>query len=521
MRRRLRAMQYTLNAQQAPLRVCHTGDTAADATWNAAHNGVKQFTMNAADLTENVKLTCTLTGTSPDYGTVYVDEDMNLIHAPAEADANDTLHLENGILSVETEGNEYQLNDNVLGVVRNRLNGSVTAEAWVYTAAPEKLVEFKYDSNGLRTQKKVTDHGQVVTTDYLYHGQKLAGLTCGEDTLHFFYDAQGRPAQAEYDGEIYTYLYNLQGDVLGITNSNGDIVEEYLYTPWGKCKGDMNSAIGKVNPFTYRGYLWVDDIGLYILGTRGYDACRNRFINSDKLIPTRGISVCYNLFCYCFNGPVQRSDASGYWASYFVPMFPFVLFSRPSTWFGDMCDDYISGVKDKLFLIMAAGEFPDYVKARDDYRKASGGADLVLPEFGLKINDQVLWPTQIGFISYSKKELTCNQFMGVLTQIIDYLGQEKTGDILDSGFMVFAPQLNGWGSTIEKFANSTAAILDKAGAGQMHTYYEHALSVRYTGYQDQQIWVDMTFRFYSGDGINHSHFGAMTATLDDWGFYGV
>ena len=110
-----------------------TGNAAADATWNAAHNGVKEFTVSAADLTEDVKLTCTLTGTSPDYGTVYVDENMNLIHAPAEADAEDTLHLENGILSVETEENEYRLNGNVLGVIRHRLNGSVTAEAWVYT----------------------------------------------------------------------------------------------------------------------------------------------------------------------------------------------------------------------------------------------------------------------------------------------------------------------------------------------------------------------------------------------------
>ena len=111
-----------------------------------------------------MKFTCTLTGTSPNFVTVYVDEDMNLIHAPAEADAEDTLHLENGILSVETPNNEYHLNENVLGVVRHRLNGSVTAEAWVYTAAPEKLVEFKYDSDGLRTQKKVTDHGQIQHT---------------------------------------------------------------------------------------------------------------------------------------------------------------------------------------------------------------------------------------------------------------------------------------------------------------------------------------------------------------------
>ena len=47
-----------------------TENAAADATWNAAHNGVKTFAMNAADLTENVKLTCTLTGTTPDYGIV-------------------------------------------------------------------------------------------------------------------------------------------------------------------------------------------------------------------------------------------------------------------------------------------------------------------------------------------------------------------------------------------------------------------------------------------------------------------
>ena len=108
-----------------------TGNAEADAVWNAAHNGVKEFTVSAADLTDDAKLTCTLTGTSSDYGTMYVDENMNLIHAPAEADANDTLHLENCILSVETPGNEYELNGNVLSVVRQRLNGSVTAEAWV------------------------------------------------------------------------------------------------------------------------------------------------------------------------------------------------------------------------------------------------------------------------------------------------------------------------------------------------------------------------------------------------------
>ena len=210
-----------------------TGDAAADATWNAVHNGVKEFIVNASELYADAKITCTLTGTSPDYGTVYVDENMNLIHAPAEADASDTLHLENCILSVETPNNEYHLDGNVLSVVRQRLNGSVTAEAWVYTAAPEKLVEFEYNSAGLRVQKKVTDHGQTVTTNYIYNGKKLVKLTCGEDTLHFFYDAQGRPAEVKLNGTAYVYVHNLQGDVVGVLDENSRPAVTYCYDVWG------------------------------------------------------------------------------------------------------------------------------------------------------------------------------------------------------------------------------------------------------------------------------------------------
>ena len=36
------------------------GNAAADATWNAAHNGVKEFTVSASDLTDDAKFTCIL-----------------------------------------------------------------------------------------------------------------------------------------------------------------------------------------------------------------------------------------------------------------------------------------------------------------------------------------------------------------------------------------------------------------------------------------------------------------------------
>lgn len=260
-----------------------------------------------------MKLTCTLTGASPDYGTVYVDENMNLIHAPAEADANDTLHLENCILSVETPNNEYHLDGNVLSVVRHRLNGSMTAEAWVYTAAPEKLVEFKYDSNGLRTQKKVTDHGQVVVTEYIYHGQKLVGLTCGDDKLHFFYDAQGRPAGVKYGGVNYVYIYDLQGSVKGIRDGIGANIAYYAYDVWGRALDhiteDMN-IVKRLNPFRYRSYVYDGDTEMYYLQARYYLPENARFIGQDSLIQ------CYRLhgsngMLYCWNAPPQFSDDSG------------------------------------------------------------------------------------------------------------------------------------------------------------------------------------------------------------------
>ena len=47
--------------------------------------------------------------------------------------------------------------------------------------------------------------------------------------MHFFYDAQGRPAAMDYDGVIYTYIYNLQGDIIGILDSAGSLVVEYKY----------------------------------------------------------------------------------------------------------------------------------------------------------------------------------------------------------------------------------------------------------------------------------------------------
>lgn len=61
-------------------------------------------------------------------------------------------------------------------------------------------------------------------TNYTYH-----------DNLHFFYDAQSRPVKISYNGVIYTYVHNLQGDIVGILDSIGALVVEYQYAAWVGC----------------------------------------------------------------------------------------------------------------------------------------------------------------------------------------------------------------------------------------------------------------------------------------------
>ena len=361
--------------------------------------------MQAVDLTDDVKLTCTLTGTSPDYGTVYVDQNMILIHAPAEADASDTLHLENCILSVETEENEYHLNGNVLGVIRHRLNGSVTAEAWVYTAVPEKLVEFKYDSNGLRTQKKVTDHGQTVTTDYIYHGKKLVGLTCGNDTLHFFYDAQGRPVQVNYNDTLYTYIRSLQGDVVGFLDGSRNLVVEYKYDAWGKLlstKGTLANALGQRNPFHYRGYVCDGETQLYYLKKRYYAVIRGQFINADIGLDTR-CQEGLNLFCYGLNSPLNFADASGCYAY--------------STIHNAVCEQISNNNPE---IVCTA-----HVVGISRTASGTGFIDLINPFTG------EVWEVKKATLSYSLAEYQLNDY----TAGIAYLGKREIDDLKVGGFI--------------------------------------------------------------------------------------
>ena len=176
----------------------------------------------------------------------------------------------------------------------------------------------------MRIQKVLEHSWYPETTNYTYHGSMLTHMEVEyydfdevkhTDKLHFFYDMQTCPAKVRFNGTIYTYLYNLQGDIVGILDSTGNLVVEYKYDAWGKLlstTGSLADTLGVRNPFRYRAYVYDEESELYYLCSRFYNAAIERFMNADVVLTGVGCALFgNNIYTYCFNIPIKALDSTG------------------------------------------------------------------------------------------------------------------------------------------------------------------------------------------------------------------
>ena len=145
-------------------------------------------------------------------------------------------------------------------------------------------------------------------------------LSNDSQTITFVYNSSGSPIYLEYDGKTYYYEKNLQGDVVGILNTEGEEVVHYDYNAWGEVTGvtgTLADTLGKDNPLRYRGYFYDEETGLYYLQSRYYSADHMRFLSEDDpvLSNDQGEPLGSNLYGYCVNNPVKNSDPTGTFGS--------------------------------------------------------------------------------------------------------------------------------------------------------------------------------------------------------------
>ena len=171
-------------------------------------------------------------------------------------------------------------------------------------------VTYRYNANGMRTQKKV---GSKVTDYYYDSNNNLIAEKTDNATLFFYYDTENSPVALSYNGKMFYYVKNLQGDIVKILDEDGQEKASYVYNAWGDILSQSNDELASINPLRYRGYVYDEDTTLYYLQTRYYDPTTGRFINADDTayIGATGTVLSANIFTYCENDPYNKTDYSG------------------------------------------------------------------------------------------------------------------------------------------------------------------------------------------------------------------
>lgn len=215
------------------------------------------------------------------------------------------------------------------GLIKPTLRNSKTY-SFIYNALGQRVTSH-YSHFFSASSITPVSNGEVVeyTKSYSYDNfgrpisESITEERYGDGTasskIVFLYDENsmvGFEYTSAYGTNIYYYLRNLQGDVIGIYDTNGNLKVKYNYDAWGNCtiSSETNDyVLARVNPIRYRGYYYDQDTGLYYLNSRYYNPQWRRFISPDstEYIDSENPNEL-NLYAYCYNDPVNYADPSGH-----------------------------------------------------------------------------------------------------------------------------------------------------------------------------------------------------------------
>ena len=173
------------------------------------------------------------------------------------------------------------------------------------------------EARWIREPKKEED-GQVWYQIYRYtYGLVLSGYNKnGEQTEHYYYGNSLLAAEyTDKEVELYYYLKNSHGDVIGLTDNNGTLTEAYRYDAFGTLtsiqsinnNGVLVEAETALSRFLYAGEQRDAVTELYYLRARQYDTVIGRFTQEDTYLGDGR-----NLYVYVGNNPLKYVDPSGH-----------------------------------------------------------------------------------------------------------------------------------------------------------------------------------------------------------------
>jgi RHS repeat-associated protein len=189
------------------------------------------------------------------------------------------------------------------------------------------IVKFEYDEQGRRVSKQVTSTAKglpriVEHLSFVYDNwnliYELDELRSKEVLNEYIWDApegaglpgtllamrSRRPGGSGYD--VWFYHYDLNGNVVGLSDMRGKIVAEYAYSPFGQLLRKAGPAAAR-NMFRFSTKYLDNEANLYYYGLRYYNPETAEWTKQDPIGRADGA----NLYRFCWNDPINNIDVLG------------------------------------------------------------------------------------------------------------------------------------------------------------------------------------------------------------------
>ena len=157
-----------------------------------------------------------------------------------------------------------------------------------------------------------------LATYYYYDGVDMiqegsSALSAARIYVHGAGVDQIAASQVVSTGEWRYHHYDGQGNCILLTDTSGNIREQYDYDAFGlpyvyNVGGATLAASPWGNRFLFTGREWLSDLRIYDYRARQYQPELGRFLQPD---PKEFAAGDYNLYRYCHNDPVNKSDPTG------------------------------------------------------------------------------------------------------------------------------------------------------------------------------------------------------------------